>query len=242
MTDYQLEYDGCRKAVEDALSACFTQEAPQRELLDAMRYSLLAGGKRIRPILALQFCKAACGDWKPALDYACAVEMLHTYSLIHDDLPCMDDDDLRRGRPTNHKVFGECSAVLAGDALQAAAFERVLTAPDLPADSRAAAAAVLARAAGAAEGICGGQYLDMSGEGHGLSLEDLTVIHTMKTAAPAMALTSRTASTISAATEKSCSCSVKCTPPVWHSPVASLWTLTPCAPSLRQATLPSISP
>lgn len=183
MTDYQLEYDGCRKAVEDALSACFTQEAPQRELLDAMRYSLLAGGKRIRPILALQFCKAACGDWKPALDYACAVEMLHTYSLIHDDLPCMDDDDLRRGRPTNHKVFGECSAVLAGDALQAAAFERVLTAPDLPADSRAAAAAVLARAAGAAEGICGGQYLDMSGEGHGLSLEDLTVIHTMKTAA-----------------------------------------------------------
>ena len=93
-------------------------------LLEAMRYSLLAGGKRLRPVLVLEFCRCCCGDVEAALPVACAVEMLHTYSLIHDDLPCMDNDDLRRGKPTNHKVYGECTAVLAGDALQAEAFRR----------------------------------------------------------------------------------------------------------------------
>ena len=90
-----------------------------------MRYSLLAGGKRVRPVLALKFCQALCGEMEPALDYACGVEMLHTYSLIHDDLPCMDDDGLRRGKPTCHVRYGEWLALLAGDALQAAAFERL---------------------------------------------------------------------------------------------------------------------
>ena len=88
-----------------------------------MRYSLLAGGKRIRPVLTLEFCRLCGGDWRRALPFAAAIEMVHTYSLIHDDLPCMDNDDYRRGRLTNHKVFGEANAVLAGDALLTAAFE-----------------------------------------------------------------------------------------------------------------------
>ena len=116
--DYRAEYEQARLLVEKELQRCFDVDAPQRELLDAMRYSLLAGGKRIRPVLVLKFCQALCGDMECALDYACGVEMLHTYSLIHDDLPCMDDDDLRRGKPTCHKVYGECNAVLAGDGTQ----------------------------------------------------------------------------------------------------------------------------
>jgi len=180
-TDAAAEYDRCRALVDEALAGYFTEDCPQKGILEAMRYSLLAGGKRIRPILTLKFCEAACGSMEPALAYACAVEMLHTYSLIHDDLPCMDDDDLRRGKPTNHKVFGEWSAVLAGDALQAAAFEAVLAAKNPP-ESRAAAAAALAGAAGP-RGICGGQYLDMAGEGGRLTEREVTTVHTMKTAA-----------------------------------------------------------
>jgi geranylgeranyl pyrophosphate synthase len=149
-----------------------------------MRYSLLAGGKRIRPILVLKFCQALCGDMESALDYACGVEMLHTYSLIHDDLPCMDDDDLRRGRPTCHKVYGECIAVLAGDALQAEAFHRIASSGrTVRPKSNGSACAVLAEAAGAMRGICGGQYLDLIGEGEKKTLEQLTCIHMWKTAA-----------------------------------------------------------
>ena len=181
MVDFSAEYDRCRRMTEEALAGCFTEELPQRELLNAMRYSLLAGGKRIRPILTLQFCKAVCGRAEPALDFACGVEMLHTYSLIHDDLPCMDNDDLRRGKPTCHKVFGECTATLAGDALQSAAFARIAGA-DLPAWCRAEGCAVLAAAAGA-YGMCGGQQLDMAGEGADLTLDDLPAIHDRKTAA-----------------------------------------------------------
>ena len=181
MVDFSAEYDRCRRMTEEALAGCFTEELPQRELLNAMRYSLLAGGKRIRPILTLQFCKAVCGRAEPALDFACGVEMLHTYSLIHDDLPCMDNDDLRRGKPTCHKVFGECTATLAGDALQSAAFARIAGA-DLPAWCRAEGCAVLAAAAGA-YGMCGGQQLDMAGEGADLTLDDLAAIHDRKTAA-----------------------------------------------------------
>lgn len=179
--DYTEEYLSCRQLTEDALGRFFISEVPQKNLLEAMRYSLLAGGKRIRPVLLLQFCRAAGGDMEKALPLACAVEMLHTYSLIHDDLPCMDDDTLRRGKPTCHVVYGECTATLAGDALQAAAFGTLLTA-DLPPEILSVAGAVLARAAGE-EGICGGQFLDMDGEGRKLNLEELTNIHTLKTAA-----------------------------------------------------------
>jgi geranylgeranyl diphosphate synthase type II len=144
-----------------------------------MRYSLLAEGKRVRPVLTLMFC-AACGmDEKAALDAACGVECLHAYSLIHDDLPAMDDDALRRGKPSNHVVFGEWRAILAGDALQAKAFELV-------AASRIGGTRVvkmireLARAAGE-HGICGGQALDMEAEERGADESGLYKIHAMKT-------------------------------------------------------------
>ena len=181
--DYRAEYEQALLLVEEELKRCFAEDVPQRELLDAMRYSLLAGGKRIRPVLALKFCQALCGEMEPALDYACAVEMLHTYSLIHDDLPCMDDDDLRRGKPTCHKVYGECNAVLAGDALQAEAFYRLATSGrTVRPESNGQACAVLAEAAGAMTGICAGQYLDTDGEGKALTEEELTRIHLWKTA------------------------------------------------------------
>ena len=129
-------------------------------LREAMQYSLLAGGKRIRPVLCLEFCRICGGDAAAALPVACGVEMLHTYSLIHDDLPCMDDDDQRRGMPTNHKVFGETTAVLAGDCLQAEAFGAVCSAGIGEAE-RFRCCRILARAAGL-EGICGGQFMDLS--------------------------------------------------------------------------------
>ena len=109
--------------IEAYLNNCFTyNDQPQTLLFDAMRYSLLAGGKRLRPVFVLEFCRMCGGDWTKAAPFAAAVEMIHTYSLIHDDLPCMDNDDFRRGRPTNHKVYGEGMAVLAGDALLTDAF------------------------------------------------------------------------------------------------------------------------
>lgn len=110
--------DEHRARIEDWLHACFQDCAPRGNLYDAMRYSLLAGGKRLRPVLVLEACRLCGGAVEDALPFAGAIEMIHTYSLIHDDLPCMDDDDLRRGRPTNHKVFGEANAVLAGDGLR----------------------------------------------------------------------------------------------------------------------------
>ena len=154
---------------------------PQAGLADAMRYSLLAGGKRIRPMLVLEFCRIAGGDPADAMPCACAIEMLHTYSLIHDDLPCMDNDDLRRGKPTNHVVYGEYTAVLAGDCLQAEAFGTILRSA-LPADRRAECARILADAVGL-DGMCGGQYLDMQWEGKSLSEQELTEINSRKTGA-----------------------------------------------------------
>ena len=183
MMDHRAEYERTVRLVEQELSRCFASDAPHKELLSAMRYSLLAGGKRIRPVLVLKFCEALCGDMNPALDYACAVEMLHTYSLIHDDLPCMDDDDLRRGKPTCHKVYGERNAVLAGDALQAEAFYRLASSEKaVRAGANGQACAVLAEAAGAAVGICAGQYLDLAGEEKSKTGEELTCIHAWKTA------------------------------------------------------------
>lgn len=150
-------------------------------LLESMDYSLTAGGKRIRAILVLEFCRMCGGDYMKALPVACAIEMLHAYSLIHDDLPCMDNDELRRGKPTNHIVYGECTAVLAGDALQAEAFGTILRS-DLPAATRADCAEILADAAGV-DGICGGQYLDMISESKTLSEMELDEVNSRKTGA-----------------------------------------------------------
>lgn len=165
-----------KELVESRLATCF----PGGDLQEAMRYSLLAGGKRIRPILTMEFCRALGGEAEDALDYGCGVEMLHTYSLIHDDLPCMDNDDLRRGKPTCHKVFGECVACLAGDALQAAAFETVLSSSR--GKQPALAARILAIAAGE-KGMCGGQYDDTLGDGKPHTLPELAAIHGKKTGA-----------------------------------------------------------
>ena len=172
-----------KKIIEAELEKQFSAAAslPQRGLAEAMRYSLLAGGKRIRPTLVLEFCRVAGGDPKDAIPCACAIEMLHTYSLIHDDLPCMDNDDLRRGKPTNHVVYGECTAVLAGDCLQAEAFGTILRSA-LPADRRAECARILADAVGL-DGMCGGQFLDMQWEGENLSERELTEINSRKTGA-----------------------------------------------------------
>lgn len=152
---------------------------PQRRLVEAMRYSLLAGGKRIRPVLVLAFCDATGGCPEKALPAAVAIEMLHTYSLIHDDLPCMDNDDLRRGKPTNHVVYGEFTAILAGDALQAEAFGTILRS-SLSAEVRAECAEALANAAGI-DGICGGQQLDMEGNGKTLNEQQLIELQSRKT-------------------------------------------------------------
>lgn len=154
---------------------------PYDGLLESMRYSLTAGGKRIRPILVLEFCRISGGNIQKALPVACAIEMLHTYSLIHDDLPCMDNDDLRRGKPTNHVVYGECTAVLAGDALQAEAFSTILRS-ELPAEVRANCAEILADAVGS-DGMCAGQFLDMKGENMVLSEDELNEINSRKTGA-----------------------------------------------------------
>ena len=150
-------------------------------LAESMRYSLLAGGKRIRPVLALAFCDALGGDTEKALPAACALEMIHTYSLIHDDLPCMDDDVLRRGKPTNHVVYGECTATLAGDALQSLAFETLASAP-LESGRIVRCLKILSEAAGY-RGMCQGQFLDMEGEGKSLTAEELTHINNLKTGA-----------------------------------------------------------
>ena len=151
--------DEHRARIEDWLHACFQDCAPRGNLYDATRYSLLAGGKRLRPVLVLEACRLCGGAVEDALPFAGAIEMVHTYSLIHDDLPCMDDDDLRRGKPTNHKVYGETLAVLAGDAMQPEAFRLLAEAPCLSAENRLEAVRTLSRACGA-DGMVAGQVLD----------------------------------------------------------------------------------
>lgn len=146
---------------------------------DAMRYSLQNGGKRIRPVLALEFCRVCGGDIHSALPFACAVEMIHTYSLIHDDLPCMDDDGLRRGKPSCHVRYGEAFALLAGDALLTLAFKTLMTAP-LPPERRAEACLLLSDAAGYS-GMVGGQELDLLNEGKKVTAEALRETYALKT-------------------------------------------------------------
>ena len=172
-----------RLFVESYMDAnCFNYPAePQKVLFDAMRYSLLAGGKRLRPIFVFDFCRMCGGDWKQAVPFAAAIEMIHTYSLIHDDLPCMDNDDYRRGRLTNHKVYGEANAVLAGDALLTAAFSYIAKAP-FDALTRIRAVEVLANCAGEL-GMVGGQVLDMMSESRQCTEQEVIDIQSRKTGA-----------------------------------------------------------
>jgi geranylgeranyl diphosphate synthase type II len=154
---------------------------PSAKLFEAMRYSALAGGKRVRPALCLASCEAVGGDAARAASAAVALELVHTYSLIHDDLPAMDDDDLRRGRPTNHKVYGEAIAILAGDGLLTLAFELIAEEIDgVEAPARLEMVRVLAGAAGC-RGMVGGQAVDLVSEGADVDLPTLQFIHTRKT-------------------------------------------------------------
>lgn len=161
---------------------CFQYEnQPQKELFSAMRYSLLAGGKRLRPAFVFDFCRMCGGEWKNAVPFAAAIEMIHTYSLIHDDLPCMDNDDFRRGNPTNHKVYGEAMAVLAGDALLTAAFHQLSRAP-YDAESRIRAVEILSECAGEI-GMVGGQVLDIQSEQRLCTDQEVIDIQIRKTGA-----------------------------------------------------------
>lgn len=169
-----------KKYVDAKLSEYFKPSGLSYDgLLESMHYSLTAGGKRIRPMLVLEFCRISGGNIDKTLPVACAIEMLHTYSLIHDDLPCMDNDALRRGKPTNHVVYGECTATLAGDALQAEAFGTIARS-QLPAEARVTCVEILAEAVGS-DGMCAGQYLDMVGEHKLLSEDELNDINSRKT-------------------------------------------------------------
>ena len=181
MEGFQTCYDRFREEVETYLRTLLPSGGrPYGRLQEAMGYSLLAGGKRVRPVLALAFCDALGGDRTLALPLGCALELVHTYSLIHDDLPCMDDDDLRRGRPTCHKVYGEAMALLAGDALQAEAFRLIASAEGLSGEQRSDAVLALAAACGA-DGMVAGQVLDVYQLSDGI--EGLRQLCSLKTGA-----------------------------------------------------------
>ena len=177
--DRSREY---REFVEKYLKGIYQKFAdqPQQPLFKAMDYSLLAGGKRLRPIFVLDFCRMCGGDWKNAVPFAAAIEMIHTYSLIHDDLPSMDNDDFRRGRPTNHKVFGEAMAILAGDGLLTDAFMIASSAQlSNPADM-ASAIGLMAKGVGSL-GMVGGQVLDIMSEERELTEQEVLDIQSRKT-------------------------------------------------------------
>jgi geranylgeranyl diphosphate synthase type II len=171
------------RRVDQALGEFLPKSAEKPATIHkAMRYSIFAGGKRLRPVLTLAAAELCGGTGQTGIHAACAVECIHTYSLIHDDLPCMDNDDLRRGRPTNHKVFGEGIAVLAGDALLTAAFEILALAPTTPRYSTADYIRELAHTAGSRK-LIAGQVMDIEGEGKPVSKAALQFIHLAKTAA-----------------------------------------------------------
>ena len=168
--------------VEEALSAWVGQDAPP-DLAAAMRYAVLDGGKRLRPLLVLATCEALGGNAQAALRAACAVELIHAYSLVHDDMPCMDNDVLRRGKPTVHVHMGEATALLAGDALQALAFELITQdEQQVPLIMQARLCGLLARAAGA-RGMAGGQAIDLASVGLQLNEAQLRHMHSLKTGA-----------------------------------------------------------
>ena len=172
-----------RVAVDAQLERLLPAECVQPSSIhQAMRYSVFAGGKRIRPILCLEAARIFGGDTEHALYPGCAIEFIHTYSLIHDDLPALDNDDLRRGKPTSHKKFGEAMAILAGDGLLTLAFETIAAAPAV-AERRVAMASEIATAAGTVNGMVGGQVADVESEGKKIGPEMLEYIHRSKTAA-----------------------------------------------------------
>lgn len=179
---YKAQYSSYVKLTEERLLTLCDRYLPEEaEISRAARYSLLGGGKRVRAVMVLSACDLAGGDLDAAADYAAALEMLHCYSLIHDDLPCMDNDDFRRGRPSCHRQYSESTALLAADALVTAAFEVIANAP-LSAESRVHAAALLACGAGA-RGMLYGQELDKHFEHHRADAEQLLALHRHKTGA-----------------------------------------------------------
>lgn len=181
--DYKAKFKDTAERVEKALSEYVKSEnVPQKRVFDAMRYSLLAGGKRLRPVIMIYACEMCGGKADVVMPFACAIEMIHTYSLIHDDLPAMDNDDLRRGLPTNHIKFDEATAILAGDALLTMAFEITSSCAEKNSENIIKAISVLARAAGAA-GMIGGQVIDIESENKKLTLPELQHLHSLKTGA-----------------------------------------------------------
>ncbi|MBQ1222736.1 MAG: polyprenyl synthetase family protein [Oscillospiraceae bacterium] len=178
-TDFIFKLDSLSSEVNIALDKLFGEEC-KTELFNSMRYSLSAGGKRIRPVLLLSFAEAAGLKRDDAMDFACAIELIHTYSLIHDDLPCMDDDDLRRGRPSNHIVYGYAGALLAGDALLNAAFELMLNCKRVSAENAMAAAGYIGTTSGRT-GMILGQSLDLANAA--VSVEERIHLSALKTGA-----------------------------------------------------------
>lgn len=169
--------------INDALMSYLEKEASshgEKIMREAMSYSVENGGKRIRPVLTLEFCRLCGGDVESALPFACAIEFIHTYSLIHDDLPCMDDDDMRRGKPSSHIRFGEANALLAGDSLLTLAFETALSAEKSDASTVVKAASIIAEAAGRA-GMIAGQVLDLENENRNVTADDLRQVDELKT-------------------------------------------------------------
>ena len=169
--------------INDALMSYLEKEVSshgEEIMREAMSYSVENGGKRIRPVLTLEFCRLCGGDVESALPFACAIEFIHTYSLIHDDLPCMDDDDMRRGKPSSHIRFGEANALLAGDSLLTLAFETALSAEKFDASTVVKAASIIAEAAGRA-GMIAGQVLDLENENRSVTADDLRQVDELKT-------------------------------------------------------------
>ena len=167
--------------LERELSRIFNYEDPDySKIIEAQKYGLLGGGKRIRAFLVMELCRLLGGDEKNALPYACAIEMIHASSLIHDDMPCMDNDDFRRGKPSTHKAFGESLALLAGDSLMVKAFETAIRNPYLTIESNAKAIDILSASTGDS-GMLGGQTMDISAASYKLDLESLMRLHSMKT-------------------------------------------------------------
>ncbi len=187
MTDFNKRFDGYVDIINKAADKYVSEDAfagrestGLSDMLKAMAYSLKNGGKRIRPMLTLEFCRICGGESEKAIPFALAAEMIHTYSLIHDDLPCMDNDDMRRGKPSSHKVFGEANALLAGDALLTLAFETVLSADGVSDEAKAKAGLELAKAAGCS-GMIAGQVMDLANEGRFAPLEDIKETDRLKT-------------------------------------------------------------
>ena len=180
MTDFKAALDAYVSKIDAALERYLSPEDnPQKNIYAAMAYSVFAGGKRLRPVLLLEACRMCGGDEDSAMPFACAMEMIHTYSLIHDDLPAMDNDDLRRGRPTSHIKFGEATAILAGDSLLNKAFE---TMAQSKSEHALKAISIIADSSGT-EGMIGGQIVDMESEGKQIDIDTLRYMHSLKTGA-----------------------------------------------------------